>query len=143
MSWVCILICFAFSLAQSPVVLAQKTNSVQTIKVKIEANQWDKEMILQKLNQHAEGHHLKFEAAEDGYQYRITFATGQNKNTLLGVMGAGAVNYSKADVTVYDSKGTDLFQFQRENRYTDSGAANAAAKEIIKRLLRLRPRPST
>ncbi|HKW18438.1 MAG TPA: hypothetical protein VJO35_13105 [Terriglobales bacterium] len=125
-------------MTQSPVALAQKTDSVQILKVKIEANQWDQNLILQKLNQHAASHHLRFEVAEDGYQYRITFATGQKRNTLLAAMGAGAVNYSKADVTVYDGKGAALFQFERDNRYTDSGATNAAAKEIIKRLVKLR-----
>ncbi|HVA17071.1 MAG TPA: hypothetical protein VMV59_05080 [Candidatus Dormibacteraeota bacterium] len=140
MKWFCTLICLAFLTAQSPVAFAGKNDTVQTIRVKIEANQWDKDLILQKLNQHGQSHHLKFEAADDGYQYRVTFATGQKRNVLLEIMGAGAVNYSKADVTVYDSKGVALFQFERDNRYTDSGATNAAAKEIIKRLVKLRSR---
>jgi hypothetical protein len=123
---------------QSLVVVAQKGDRLQTVKVKMESNQWDRDLVLEKLNHHGASHRLKFEVVEEGFDYRITFATGQHKNTLLGLAGAGAVNYSKAEVTAYDSKGTELFQFQRENRYTDSGATNAAAKEIIKRLVRLR-----
>jgi hypothetical protein len=34
--------------------------------------------------------------------------------------------------------GGELFRFERANRYTDSGATNAAAKEVIKRILKLR-----
>ena len=115
---------------------AQK--ATQTIKVKLEANEWDSGLILRKLNAHGADHGLKFETADEVYEYRITFATGQHKNTLLGLAGAGAVNYSKAGVTAYDAKGSELFNFERENRYTDSGATNAAAKEIIKRLIKLR-----
>ena len=118
--------------------LAQHIPAGTAIKVKIEANQWDKDLLLKKLNDHGADHGMKFEAADSGYEYRIVFATGQNKNTLLGLAGAGAVNYSKAGVTAYDVSGNELFSFERANRYTDSGAANAAAKEIIKRLRQLR-----
>lgn len=117
--------------------------TAQTIKIKLDSNEWDTNLMLKKLNQHGADHGLKFEAAEESYEYRITFATGQHKNTLLGLAGAGAVNYSKAGVTAYDAKGNELFNFVRENRYTDAGAANAAAKEIIKRLLKLRQPPKT
>jgi hypothetical protein len=119
----------------------QQSPAAVTIKVKIEANQWDSGLILKKLNDHGADHGMKFELADEGYEYRITFATGQHKNTLLGLAGAGAVNYSKAGVTAYDVKGNELFNFERENRYTDSGATNAAAKEIIKRLRKLRQPP--
>jgi hypothetical protein len=39
---------------------------------------------------------------------------------------------------VFDTKGAELFNFNRDGRKTDSGAANATAKEIIKRLRVLR-----
>jgi len=138
MKVVCFLLCFAFLMTPFPKPARGQEKSPQTIKVKIEANQWDTGLILKKLNDHGKDHGMKFEVADEGYEYRITFATGQHKNTLLGLAGAGAVNYSKAGVTAYDAKGNELFNFERENRYTDSGATNAAAKEIIKRLLKLR-----
>jgi len=127
-----LLVCMSPCLAQKP---------VQTIRVKLEANEWDSGLVLKRLNSHGADHGLKFETADEGFEYRITFATGQHKNTLLGLAGAGAVNYSKAGVTAYDAKGNELFNFERENRYTDSGATNAAAKEIIKRLIKLRQPP--
>ena len=121
-----------------PTLCAAQNPSPQTIKVKIDANQWDSEMVLKKLNAHGASGGMKFEAADGGYDYRIAFATGQHANTLLGLAGAGAVNYSRAEVTTFDAKGNALFHFERENRYTDSGAANAAAKEIVKRIRKLR-----
>src|SRR6267142_3901069 len=87
--------------------LAQKP--AQTIKVKLEANEWDSGLVLKRLNSHGADHGLKFEAADEGFEYRITFATGQHKNTKLGLACAGAVNYSKAGVTAYDAKGNELF----------------------------------
>jgi hypothetical protein len=39
---------------------------------------------------------------------------------------------------VFDAKGSELFSFNRDGRKTDAGAANATAKEIIKRLRQLR-----
>jgi hypothetical protein len=39
---------------------------------------------------------------------------------------------------VFDAKGAELFEFNRDGRKTDEGAANATAKEIIKRLQKLR-----
>ncbi|HVB32772.1 MAG TPA: hypothetical protein VNJ52_00150 [Patescibacteria group bacterium] len=130
--WLCLL-----ALAMVPAIAHAKP-PLETVKLKVEATELDRDMLLQKLNEHGKGNHLRFVSADKGFQYRIVFDTAQRRNTLLGVMGAGAVNYSGAGVTVYDAKGTDLFHFERANRYTDSGATNAAAKEIIKRLLRLR-----
>ena len=44
-----------------------------------------------------------------------------------------------ASVTkVFDARGAELFEFNRDGRKTDEGAANATAKEIIKRLQKLR-----
>lgn len=129
--WVCVLV-----LAMVPAAVPAK-KPLKTVKVKIEATELDRDMLLKKLNEHGKGHHLRFESVRIGFQYRIVFATGQHRNTLLGAMGAGAVNYSGAEVTAYDAKGNDLFHFVRGNRYTDSGATNAASKEVIKRLLRL------
>jgi hypothetical protein len=106
----------------------------QTIKVKIEANQWDSDLLLKRLNEHGRGHHLEFALADADYEYRIAFATGQKP---VGTV-YGDINASGGSTKVYDSEGKELFDFKREGRWTDSGATNAAAKEIIKRLYKLR-----
>jgi hypothetical protein len=50
----------------------------------------------------------------------------------------GDINASMASTAVFDSNGTELFEFERHGRATDNGATNAVAKEIIKRLIKLR-----
>lgn len=83
-------------------------------------------------------HGLKLAQADSDFDYRIVFATSQGKTQTTMWGSGGQMNSSQATTAVYDAKGTKLFEFQRGSRWTDSGAANAAAKEIIKRILRLR-----
>lgn len=112
---------------------AQNRIGAQPLKVKIEATELDRKMLVEKLNSHGEGHHLKFQLADQDFDYRITFGTGQGPvNTVYG-----AVNSSAATTSVFDANGKELFEFRREGRWTDSGATNAAAKEIVKRLVKL------
>lgn len=114
----------------APVCFAQEP----PFRVKIEATVLDSKVILEKLNSHGVSHHLKFVMAGSDYDYRIVFSTGQKPvNTIYG-----DVNASTASTSVFDSNGTELFEFQRSGRGTDSGATNAVAKEIIKRLIKLR-----
>lgn len=115
---------------------AETKPSAQTVRVKIEATELDKRLLLEKLNRHGPDHGLKFELAEQGYDYRIAFSTEQRKSWFIVSGGGGSYNTSAATVSVADSKGTELFRFQRAGRGTDTGAAKAVAKEIIKRLIR-------
>jgi hypothetical protein len=111
------------------------TTAQQPLKVTIEGTELDRKTLIEKLNDHGASHHLKFELVDHDFDYRIVFGTGQG-----GVMTAyGSVNSSGANVSVFDAKGSELFEFKREGRWTDAGATNAGAKEIIKRLLKLRP----
>jgi hypothetical protein len=93
---------------------------------------------MQKLNSHGVDHGIKFEAAESGYDYRIVFSTGQEKSVAAAWGSGGSYNSSVANADVFDEKGTELFRFERKQRGTDTGATNATAKEIIKRLLAIR-----
>jgi hypothetical protein len=110
-----------------------KPPNPQPFKITIEATELDKKMLLEKLNAHGADHKLKFVLAEKDFDYRIVFSTGQRGYQT----GYGEMNSSGSGVQVYDSKGTELFAFNRAGRMTDSGATNAAAKEIIKRLRKL------
>jgi len=111
----------------------------QTVKVKIEATELDKAMLLDKLNHHGADHGLKFEVAEKNYNYRIAFATGQRRASVGEILlegGLAGVNRSLAQASVFDAQDHELFHFTRDIRLTDKGATNAVAKEIIKRLIR-------
>ena len=105
----------------------------QPLKVKIESTDLDRKTLVEKLNDHGASRHLKFELADQDFDYRIVFGTGQGPV----ITTYGSINSSGAVTQVFDAKGSELFEFKREGRWTDNGATNAAAKEIIKRLLKL------
>lgn len=116
--------------------------SLVTVKVKIDATEFDRRMLLDKLNANGREHHLKFELAGEEYEYRIVFEVEQETSyggSIWGGVGRnGVYNVSSASADVYDAKANELFEFKRRLRATDYGAANAVAKEIIKRMLKLR-----
>jgi hypothetical protein len=116
--------------------VAQTAKVPSLVKLKIEASEMDKSLLLEKLNQHGSGHGLRFAQVEQEFDYRVEFSTFQHRNTGATLAGAGAVHFSGTEAKVYDVQGRLLFGFTRETRYTDAGATNATAKEIIKRLLK-------
>lgn len=65
----------------------------ETVKVKIEGTELDRQELVKKLNEHGADHRMKFELANEGFAYRIDFGTGQRQNGALAAMGAGAINY--------------------------------------------------
>ena len=101
-----------------------------TLQVRIEATELDKKILLEKLNDNGKSRHLKFAPADGEFDYRIVFENFQEE-TPTGNRRSGA------HVAVYDKQGNSLFSFTREQRITDTGATDAVAKEIIKRLREL------
>jgi hypothetical protein len=80
----------------------------------IEATELDGKMLVAKLNEHGASHHLKFELVDRDFDYRIVFGTGQ-----APVMTTyGSMNSSGAMASVFDAKGSELFQFKRSTRST-------------------------
>jgi hypothetical protein len=112
-------------------VFSQSKAPSGVVKIQIEATELDKKLLLDKLNAHSSGHHIHFEGAEENYIYRVVFSTGQEVYPTM----FGGMNSSTASASVFDSTGKELFQIKRAGRSTDSGATNALAKEIVKRLL--------
>jgi hypothetical protein len=122
--------------------LSQDHSTISATKVRIEAPELDKSLLLDKLNQNGLDRdwlgrlrpRLKFQKADEGFDYRIEFNVFQHQNTGAAV-ATGVLNFSGAEAKVYDNQGNLLFEFTRETRFTDTGAANAVAEEIVKRLL--------
>jgi hypothetical protein len=113
---------------------AQFAMGQQVVRVRIDAKELDRALLFQKLNEHGADHHMKFELANQNYEYRIAYGTGQ-----AGGMSVYGPVVATASVTrVFDAKGAEVFNFNRDGRKTDAGAANATAKEIVKRLRQLR-----
>jgi hypothetical protein len=106
----------------------------QTLRVRIDAKEFDRALLIQKLNEHGADHHIKFELVNQNFDYRIAYGIGQAG----GIAPYGPVVATASVTRVFDAKGSELFEFSRDGRKTDAGAANATAKEIIKRLQKLR-----
>ncbi|HXN73285.1 MAG TPA: hypothetical protein VN861_12130 [Candidatus Acidoferrales bacterium] len=113
---------------------AHFTMGQQVLKVRIDAKELDRALLFQKLNEHGADHHMKFELVTQGYDYRVAYGTGQ----AVAPAPYGPVVATASVTRVFDAKGAELFNFTRDNRKTDAGAANATAKEIIKRIRLLR-----
>ncbi len=132
---VCLSLCFA---------LAKASPEPRVLKVKIEATELDRKMLLSRLNANGgdqftkTSDRMKFELAESDYDYRIVFSTGQGTSLTLMRGSGGSSNSSNASADVFDGKGTELFRFERNQRRTDEGAVNAIAEEIIKRIRKLK-----
>jgi len=104
-----------------------------TLKVKIQTTPVERQLLFAKLNERAATHHIQFVLVESGFDYRVAY----------GVAGPVITPYGpaapSASVTkVFDPAGAELFTFARDGRWTPDAAANATAKEIIKRIRRLR-----
>jgi hypothetical protein len=105
---------------------------VRTIRVWLDANVWNEVILLKQLNAHGAAKHWQFQTVAPGetYDYRIVFDSfPKDVPTPYGNIPA-----HDSSVTVYDATGQELFSYTREGRWTEKGASDAAAKEIIKRL---------
>lgn len=104
------------------------------IKVKIEAAENNRKLLLNKLNEERTKHGLKFELGDEEFVYRIEF------DISYLALPAGSASGTYASAKVYDGQGTSLFSLERNSRSPfvnqDARVATAVAKEIIKRLLK-------
>ena len=112
------------------------------IKVQIDANEWNRPKLLEKLNQQGTKHGMRFSLAEEGkeYDYRIAFATGKPPRDFFYHGTVGTTDYDIGFATVYGPQRKELFQIKEEG-WTEMRAINGTAKEIVKRLKVLRGGP--
>jgi hypothetical protein len=120
-----LLVLLVFSCYSAPFAMGQ-----QTWKMRVDAKEFDRGLLIQKLNEHAADHHIKIEFVNQNFDYRVAYGTG-------GFSPYGPAPATASVTRVFDARGAELFNFTRDGRKTDEGAANATAKEIIKRLLKL------
>jgi hypothetical protein len=106
----------------------------QEIRVRVEASAWYQTLLLEKLNDSGRLHGLHFDEADQNYDYRIAFGTGQDPVAAQ----YGQMNDTSGSAAVFDAHGAEMFEFNREGRFSDAGVTNAIAKEIVKRLLKIR-----
>jgi hypothetical protein len=104
-----------------------------TLKVKVQSTPMERQLLFAKLNERAATHHIRFVLVETGFDYRVAYGVAGPVMTPSGPAAASA-----AVTKVFDPGGTELFTFARDGRWTPDAAANATAKEIIKRIRKLR-----
>jgi hypothetical protein len=121
-----------FSLAFSAPARARR--ETQEIKVRVEASAWYQTLLLEKLNDSGRLHGLHFDEADQNFDYRIAFGTGHDPVAAE----YGQMNDTSGSAAVFDAHGAEMFEFNREGRFSDAGVTNAIAKEIVKRLLKIR-----
>src|SRR5271156_4928230 len=100
-----------------------------TLKVKIQTTPVERQLLFAKLNERAATHHIQFILVESGFDYRVAGPV---------IPPSGPAAPSASVTKVFDPAGAELFTFARDGRWTPDAAANATAKEIIKRIRRLR-----
>ena len=124
-----------------PCVCGAKCKTAATVlKVKVEASDSDRQKLVRDLKEHGCNRGLVIESADTGFDYRISLADtlGKPRMTLTQAGIGSAQGEMRLKTTVFDGKGTLLFEFDRGNRLTRKGFLNASAKEIVKRFIHLR-----
>src|SRR5216683_103436 len=86
-----------------PPAFGQSTPTPLPIKVQIDANQWNRAKLLEKLNQQGSKHDMKFVLADEGkeYAYRISFKTGKTPRDIVVQGTGGTVDYDTGFAAVY------------------------------------------
>jgi hypothetical protein len=114
------------------------SQTVEPIPIKIESTEWDRPKFLEKLNESGESHKLRFQLADEDFAYRIVFSIGQSTGTYNG----STSGFNSATADVYDAQGNEVFRVFRNNRLSEGGVTNAVAKEVAKRLAKIREESS-
>ncbi len=115
----------------------EQPKPLKAVAVNIEASEYDRRLLLEKLTEHGRSEGMRFEQADKNFAYRIVFKVEQDTKVEVNAGTGGTRNVSSAIASVFDPKGVELFSLKRAGRHTDGGATNAAAKEIIKRMVKL------
>src|ERR1700683_903894 len=117
-----------FSCCIAPLAMGQLT-----LKVKIQSTPMERQLLFAKLNDRAATHHIRFVLVEEGFDYRVAYGVAGPVMTPYGPSAASA-----SVTKVFGASGAQLFPSGRDGGWTPDAAANATAKEIIKRIRRLR-----
>ena len=149
-SWAC-------ALALTAAICAgQRAPSFKMIKLKIDAKASDADQLIKLLNENGRKHNLKFQSVRAGYAYQISYKTEETASLTfptsmppttpptfpsppdVHVPKRNAATNVSAESAVYDAHGTRLFLVRRKERAPASDLMDSVAKEIVKRLVKVR-----
>jgi hypothetical protein len=135
--WFCFVLLLILGSAGGSRLAAQTQPAGAAFKIKIEAIDADRQLLLDRLNVDGAADHVTFALAERGFDYRMVFSITHAPLSDT----QRQINSSGATAKVFDASGTELFHLDRQARFTNTGAANAIAKDIISRLTKLKSPP--
>ena len=115
----------------APTVIAGQTKSpATTIKIKIEAQEASRRLLLQKLQAEGKDLGLVWQESTAGFDYRILLNVRDETNM--------RVSWCTARATVHAADGKQLFEFT-EGGWSCLPATDSVARGIIERLVHMRP----
>ena len=115
----------------APTIIAGQTKSpATTIKIKIEAQEASRRLLLQKLQAEGKDLRLIWQESTPGFDYRILLNVRDETNM--------RVSWCTARATLHAADGKQLFEFT-EGGWSCLPATESVARGIIERLVRLRP----
>jgi hypothetical protein len=123
-------LCIVLLILAPTTAAGQGKSPATTIKIKIEAQETSKRLLLQKLRAEGKDLGLVWQESEAGFDYGILLDIRDETNM--------RVSWCTARATVDAADGKQLFQFT-EGGWSCLPATNSVAKGIIERLVRLRP----
>jgi hypothetical protein len=123
-------LCIVLLILTPTAVAGQNKSPTTTIKIKIEAQEANKRLLLQKLQTEGKDLGLVWQESAASFEYGILLDIRDDTNM--------RVSWCTARATVVAADGKQLFQFT-EGGWSCLLATDSVAKGIIERLLRLRP----
>lgn len=125
----CVKVLSAALLAVAPNAVTAQIKPTTTIKVKIEAQEAGKRLLLENLQADGKDLGLNWLESSVGFDYRILFQIRDETNM--------RVSWCTASATVYAAEGKELFQFT-QGGWSCMPATDSLARGVIERLLRMR-----
>jgi hypothetical protein len=119
-----------FLILAPTVIAGQSKSPATTIKIKIEAQEASRRLLLQKLQAEGTDLGLVWQESTAGFDYRILLNVRDETNM--------RVSWCTARATVHAADGKQLFEFT-EGGWSCLPATESVARGIIERLVRLRP----
>jgi len=111
--------------------MAATPAAAEEVAIKVDATRQDAVKLVERLNENAAKQNLRFHLVDTGYEYRIAVASeGASTTDVLFNSWGGA----DASAAVLGPDCNLLFIVSRGGRMSQSGALNAVAKELVKRL---------
>jgi len=100
----------------------------ETIQIKIDANEWNRRALLEKLNDHGAKSNWIF-VLDEKYKYLIHFETGKTERAVIVKGTGGTRGYDAGFATVCDDHDNELFRITKESGFGEAKVTDHAARD--------------